>query len=98
MANIEMNTINIKDAGGNIKKLSVDYKNAIDEIFYKLKNLDNFNVWTGDNVNSSVKVYMDAVVKEQNMYNEYANCLDSYGNILVEYAEEINNITNNRVK
>lgn len=97
MANIGIDTDKIKISGENIKKYASQYNKVVENMFSTIKKLEENEVWIGENNNSSVKKYIETVLKEKANYSDLALAINNLGDALINYAEDINLISNETV-
>lgn len=97
MANIGIDTDKIKISGENIKKYASQYNRIVENMFSTIKNLEENGVWVGDNNNSSVKKYIETVSKEKTKYSDLALAINNLGDALINYADDINLISNETI-
>lgn len=95
MSKIYMDIQQVKASSDNIRKLSDEYNILINDIFRKLKNINNDEVWVGSAGNSSVSRYINMLKREEQQYHEFAKSLKNYADNVNNFAIQIESIINN---
>lgn len=98
MSKISIDTTQLKAAGGNIVSIAEEFNSIIEDIFTKLKNMDNNGTWTGESENSAAKKYIERISKEKEQYSNYAIAISKLGNEIITYADKMNSVSNNKIK
>ena len=83
MANIDIDTAKIRDAGNNINKAVADYNASIDQIFNLVNKVEADGVWTG----KRAKEYRNVILPEKKIYNSFGRNLKSLGDKLLAAAD-----------
>ncbi len=98
MSKISIDTTQLKAAGENIVSIAEEFNSIIEDIFTKLKNMDNNGTWTGESENSAAKKYIERISKEKEQYSNYAIAISKLGNEIITYADKMNSVSNNKIK
>lgn len=98
MSKISIDTTQLKAAGESIVSIAEEFNSIFEDIFTKLKNMDNNGTWTGESENSAAKKYIERISKEKEQYFNYAIAISKLGNEIITYANEINSVSNNKIK
>lgn len=98
MSKISIDTTQLKAAGESIVSIAEEFNSIFEDIFTKLKNMDNNGTWTGESENSAAKKYIERISKEKEQYSNYAIAISKLGNEIITYANEINSVSNNKIK
>lgn len=96
MANIDIDADKIKAAGENIKGLANEYNKVVEELYLKMKNIENDGLWASGPDGSS-KRYIARVMMDKPAATSLAVSMNELGNKIVDYANSINNISGNRL-
>lgn len=89
MANLSMDTVKIKLAGEELKKISVEYSNIINEMYEKINNIPNSGIWKSDSDKGSASRFINSTKKDKTSSLDLANSMKSLGSKIVDYATTI---------
>lgn len=94
---MQIDTVKIEKAGENIKIIAKEYNKIIEEIFDKIKKLEESGAWIGEGDDASVKVFTNIVMQEKEPYSNYGINIYNLGQWLIDYSKNINTITDNKI-
>lgn len=94
MANFDVDTKKMHNAGEDSLKLIQEYNELIDSFFTRINQIPSVTKeWVGQSANSFVKL----ATQEKKFYISYGKELTSCANVLIKKANELETIVNNNV-
>ena len=93
MAKLAIDTQKLKIEGDNLKELSSNYKQIIDDIIELINNLSKSNAWIVEKENGSIKIYAPKVMKYLISMQNLSKNIDNLGDAIIEYSDNLNNIS-----
>lgn len=91
MANIDVDTVKIRECGNDILKLVSDLNDNIEELYDRIAKMPTKTFeWVGDSANEFVAI----VNVEKTVYVEMKNTLQKYGKYLLDTADILEQTTN----
>lgn len=91
MANIDIDTEKFKNYGEDVKKYANEFNVLINNLF---KRIQEVPTKTGEWLGTSSDKFAAYSVAEQKLYNEFAERLYNFGNLMVKYAGKIDESKN----
>lgn len=89
MTKIDVDTIRLKECGANMVAASRNFNTDINNLYSMMYNVPRTTKeWVGIGANN----YASIALKEKRQYVAYGNTLKKMGEILKEYAEDIESI------
>ncbi len=88
MAKINVDIDALRESGNNVIRLSKDYNNVIEEMMKKLENISENHVWNG---NSAV-AFVEKVKREKKDFVELGKSLNSFGNSIVRFSDDLSGV------
>lgn len=94
MAELNVDTVKMKECGKDIMNLSVELNEVLIALFERINNINNtdyidkneFAVWVGE----GSKKFVEMINREKNDYFILKSILYEYGKYLVESSEKLN--------
>ena len=97
MAKLEIETENIKVTAEEIKKIASDYVKIIEEMYKKISNIPETNMWTSESDKGSAKKFVEIVMKDKDKTLEIGNNLSKVGEELISFSESLKNNSDNTI-
>lgn len=87
MAELSLNTTNMKECGNTIINLSIELNEALNALFIELENLEKNGVWVG----AAATSFINSLIDEKRDYYDLKNSLFGFGNCLSEFSNRYEN-------
>ena len=95
MAKLEIDTDNLKATAEEMKKIAADYKKLIEEMYKKINNIPNTNMWTSDDDKGSAIQFVEKVMKDKDKTLDVGNNLSKLGEEIIVYSDSLKSISDN---
>ena len=96
MEKVVMDTDSLKSVGEDIKSISKDYKNLMDEVYNKIKSIPDAGIWVSDNTDNSANKFIETALRDIQNNKELSNSIESLGDIICKYGSTIQQISDNK--
>lgn len=87
----------IKEVGDEIKKISSDFSILINELYDKMSNVENANIWKSESDSGSASQFINIVTLDKSKSIILASSMNSLGNKIVDYADKLADCANNKL-
>ncbi len=94
MATLEMDTDKIRAEGENLKAIARDYNNLLNGVFDKIADISNKS-WSGDSNDSGSNQFISKVLADKANMQSLSTSMNDLGNMIINYANNVNNSADN---
>lgn len=95
MAKVEIDTEKVKSTGEDMKKIANEYNKLIEEMYKKIAELPNTNIWTSETDKGSAMKFTKKAMNDKEKTLDVGNNLSKIGDEIIGFADSLNNISEN---
>lgn len=88
-----MDADKVKACGEEIKSIASDYCKIIDDLYEKIKNIEDSGIWVSESAGGAAKKFKKGALNDYNPSISLGKDLVSIGSKIVTYAENVNQIS-----
>lgn len=97
MAKLEIDADKVKAAGEEIKSIASDYNKVINDLYNKIKVIEQSGVWLSENEAGAARKFIADVMKDQASALALGTDMKNIGNKIISYANNVNVISDSKL-
>jgi hypothetical protein len=97
MSKLSIDTDKVKSAGEDIKEIAKEYNIIINELYNKINNISNEEIWISESENGSANKFINEALNDKSSSQALANSMNKLGNRIIEYANNVNITSDNTI-
>lgn len=97
MAKLEIDADKVKAAGEEIKSIASDYNKIINDLYNKMKAIEQSGIWLSENDSGAARKFIADVMKNQASALALGTDMKNIGNKIISYANNINVISDSKL-
>ena len=98
MEKLDIDTDKLKEQGQELKSISSDLSNMMNEMYGKLTNVQEDGVWSSEGLNGSAQTFINTVNVDKN--NNFNLCKNMYkvGSVIEQYSNSIGSSSDTEIR
>lgn len=97
MAKLEIDADKVKAAGEEIKSIASDYNKIINDLYNKMKAIEQSGIWLSENDFGAARKFIADVMKDQASALALGTDMKNIGNKIISYANNVNVISDSKL-
>ena len=97
MSTYTIDSDKLKEVGEEIKSISLDYNNIINDFYSKINDVTKNGTWASDSEGGAANQFVEIVNKNKETIQLLSSSLKSLGDKVVDYANKVNNCSDNKL-
>lgn len=97
MAKITVDADKLKVAGEELNEIAKDYKNLVNELYEKIKDIQNQEMWVSESEQGSASNFIARTLKDKESTYKLGNSMKSLGDKVISYANNLNSTADNKI-